>query len=84
MAAEKPPKKWVSYGYFVKLPNGQLVPSGHDFGATDSTYKKGDSMGVKNGKEGVVINVIKGAFAKRAGYDVLVVIEERPISSALN
>jgi hypothetical protein len=82
MAEQKAqPMKWVSYGYFVKLPNGQLVPAGHDFGPTDGTYKKGDSKGVKNGVEGIIIDVVKGAFAKKIGYDVLVVIEERPAKS---
>ena len=75
----KKPMKWVSYGYFVKLPNGQLVPSGNDFGPTDSTYKVGDSKGVKGDVEGIIINVTKGAFAKRMGFDVIVIIEERKV-----
>jgi hypothetical protein len=74
--APKPPR-WVRYGYFVKLRNGHCVPAGNDFGPTENTYKVGDSMGVKNGKEGIIVDVEKGEFAKLAGFDVLIVIEER-------
>lgn len=62
----KPPKKWFSYGYFRKThPNGQLVSAGHDFGETENTCKAGDSRGVKGDLEAFVINITKGAFAKK-------------------
>jgi hypothetical protein len=68
---------WIRYGYFIRLPNGVPVPSGHDFGPTEDTYKPGSSMGVKNGKEAIVIAVVKGEVAKRQGFDVIVLLEDR-------
>ncbi len=68
---------WFKYGYFVRLPNGVPVPAGADFGPTEDSYRPGDSMGVKNGKEGIVIAVVKGDAAKRNGFDVMVLLEER-------
>jgi hypothetical protein len=67
---------WFHYGYFVLLPNGIAVPSGDDFGQTLDTYKIGGSMGVRNGKEGIVVEVVKGDAAKRNGYEVMVFIVE--------
>jgi hypothetical protein len=67
---------WFHYGYFVILPNGIAVPSGDDFAQKHDTYKVGSSMGVKNGKEGIVIEVVKGDPAKRNGFDVMVFIVE--------
>jgi len=67
-----------TYVYVVKLPSGRLVVAGHDFGQTMDTYKVGDSLGVKNGKEGIVLAVAKGEDAKRNGADVLIILEERP------
>jgi hypothetical protein len=65
---------WFHYSYFVVLPNGIAVPSGDDSGQTPDTYKIGSSMGVKNGKEGIVVEVVKGDTAKRNGFDVMVFI----------
>jgi len=65
------------YGYFVRLPNGRLMPAGQDWGPTLDTYKKGDSLGTKNGREGIVYAVVKDGLAKQVGVDVLVVVEER-------
>jgi hypothetical protein len=67
---------WFHYGYFVVLPNGIAVPSGDDFGKTLDTYKIGSSMGVKNSKEGIVVEVVKGDAAKQNGFDVMVFIVE--------
>ena len=64
--------KWVSYGYFVKLPNGHLVPAGNDFGPTEDTYKIGDT---KPGRKGKVIQIIKGAEPKKLGFDVVVIAD---------
>jgi hypothetical protein len=69
------------YGYVVKLPSGLLVRSGQDWSPTLDSFKVGDSLGVKNGKEGVVLAVVKGGDANRNGYDVMIVLEERPARS---
>jgi hypothetical protein len=69
---KKKPVKWVSYGYFVKLPNGHLVPAGHDFGPTKNSYKIGDT---KVGRPGKVIHIFKGATAKKLGFDVVIIAE---------
>src|ERR1700674_515457 len=71
--------KMLMYGYVVKLPNGLLVRSGQDWGSTPDSFKVGDSLGVKNGKEGIVLAVVKGDEAKLNGYDVMIVLEERPV-----
>jgi len=70
------------YGYVVKLPSGLLVRAGQDWGPTPDTYKAGDSLGVKNGKEGIVLAVVKGDEANLNGYDVMIVLEERPVRIA--
>lgn len=65
------------YGYFVFFPNGHINPSGDDWGPTLDSYRVGDSLGVRQGKEGVVIDVRKGDTAKLLGFDVVVVLVER-------
>lgn len=69
---------WFTYVYAVRLPSGRVVRTGQDFGPTMESYKVGDSLGVKNGKEGIVSAVVKGEDAKLNGADVLIVVEERP------
>lgn len=69
------------YGYFVKLPDGQLVPAGDDWGPTKDTFKVGDSLGVKNGTEGIVIGVTK-PNAKAQVFDVIVIVEQRAPSTS--
>jgi hypothetical protein len=66
------------YVYAVKLPSGLLVRAGEDSGPTLDSFKVGDSLGVKNGKEGMVLAVVRGEDAKLNGCDVLIVLEERP------
>lgn len=73
--------KMFSYGYVVKLPNGLLVRSGQDWCPRLDSYKVGDSLGIKNGKEGIVLAVVKGEDANLNGYDVMIVLEERPARS---
>ena len=68
---------WFTYVYAVKLPSGRLVRAGQDFGPTTDTYKVGDSLGIKNGKAGIVSVVVKGEEAKLNGADVLIIVEER-------
>jgi hypothetical protein len=68
---------YFAYGYFVKTPTG-IFHSGHDFGPTLDSYKVGDSLGVRNGVEGIVVGILKGEAAKRTGgYDVFVLLEQR-------
>ncbi|QNI30682.1 hypothetical protein H7849_16285 [Alloacidobacterium dinghuense] len=74
---------WIKYGYFVRLSNGVPVPAGSDFGTMEDSYKPGDSKGIKNGKEGIVIAVVKGHTAKETGCDVLVLLEERDLGQNL-
>jgi hypothetical protein len=64
------------YGYFVLIPSGHPMPAGDDWGPSLDTYKPGDSLGVKNGKEGIVVAVAKVGTGKRSGFDVLVLIVE--------
>src|SRR5271165_6980725 len=64
------------YGYFVLLPNGYPAPAGDDWGPTPDTYNPGDSKGVRNGKEGLVVGVVKGSTAKLSGFDVMVLVVE--------
>ena len=67
-----------AYGYFAKTPTG-IFHAGHDFGPTLDSYKVGDSLGIKNGAEGIVIGILKGEPAKKSGgYDVFVLLEQRP------
>src|SRR6266404_4405446 len=73
---------WFMYVYAVKLPSGRLVRAGQDFGQTMDTYKVGDSLGIKNGKDGIVLAVVKGENAKLNGADVLIIVEERPAKLA--
>jgi hypothetical protein len=71
---------WFKYGYFVRLPDGSIVPAGHSFGPTPDTYTLGNSLGVKGDSEGFVIGILKGQPAKLAGScDVFVLVEERAV-----
>jgi len=75
--------KLVRYGYFVKVNGGELVRSGQDWGPPDPVFEPGVYPGgPRNGKEAVVLNVVKGDFAKKVGVDVMVVLEERDVSQA--
>jgi hypothetical protein len=69
---------WFNYGYFVRQPDGSIVPAGHDFVPTVDSYKVGDSLGVRGDSEGFVIGILKGEEAKLAGgYDVFILVEQR-------
>ena len=69
---------WFQYGYFVRQPDGSIVPAGTSFSGTLDSYNVGDSLGVRGGTEGFVIGVLKGHEAKLAGgYDVFVLVEQR-------
>jgi hypothetical protein len=81
-----PEYKLVSYGYFVKNDNGQLIPSGQDWGPPDPVFEKGDVMpgGPKNGKHAVVLQVVGGDFAKKAGFGFMIVLEEVTLAAGAN
>lgn len=66
------------YGYVVRKPNGLLVKAGHDWSSKLDSFKVGDSLGVKNGKEGIVRSVVTGESAAKNGYDVMIIVEEHP------
>ena len=68
---------WYRYGYFVKGPGSAVRAAGESFARTTDTYKKGDSLGVRSGKEGIVVAVVKADPNKRRIFDVMVVLEER-------
>ena len=34
----------LTYGYFVRQPDANIVPAGNDFGPTPETYKVFDSL----------------------------------------
>jgi hypothetical protein len=81
---ENPPKPkrktnpgWFHYGYFVKGPGNSLRAAGESFARTPDTYRKGDSLGVKSGVEGIVVSVIRAESPDSHGFDVLVVVEDR-------
>jgi hypothetical protein len=40
---------WFRYGYFVKGRDNSLRAAGESFARTADKYKKGDSLGTKNG-----------------------------------
>jgi hypothetical protein len=80
---ENPPKPkrkttpgWFHYGYFVKGLGKSLRAAGESFARTPYTYKKGDSLGVRSGVEGIVASVIRAENPDLHDFDVLVVVEE--------
>ena len=68
---------WFRYGYFVKGPNNSITTSGESFARTPDTYKKGDSLGVRNGVEGIVVAVVRPEKPNPNGFDVMIVLEQR-------
>jgi hypothetical protein len=81
---EKPPKLkrktapgWFHYGYFVKDSSNILRAAGESFASTPDTLRKGDSLGVKSGVEGVVVSVIRAENPDLHDFDVFIVVEER-------
>lgn len=68
---------WFRYGFFVKGPHNTFRAAGESFAKTPDTYKRGCSLGVKGGVEGVVVAVVKAARPESHDFDVLVVVEER-------
>ncbi len=75
----------LHYGYFVLLHDGRLVPAGDDWGPTPDTYKSGDSMGVRNDTEAIVVGVVKGDAAKFYGnVDVMVIVDQQPAAGIRN
>src|SRR3954463_13440741 len=66
------------YGYYVLLPDGSATLSGEDWGPSTNTYKVGQNLGARDGRERRIVAVEKGADAIEAGFSVLVLIEELP------
>ncbi len=73
-------RKLVKYGYFVSGRGGQLIQLGQDWGPRDTVFEPGDSLGVKNGREDIILQVVTGKMAELAGVSVMIVLEERPVS----
>jgi hypothetical protein len=69
------------YVYAVKLSSGLLVRAGQDWGLTMNSFKVGDSLGVKNKREGIVVAAVTGEDAKLNDCDVLIVVEERLVKA---
>jgi hypothetical protein len=68
---------WFRYGYFVKESHNTIRAAGETFARTPDTYKKGDSLGVRNGVEGIVVAVVKPETPNPNGFDAMIVLEER-------
>jgi len=69
------------YGYYVKLADGRFKLSGNDWSQTLDSYKEGDSLGIKGSVEGIVVGVIKGEEAQRNRFDVMILLEQRSVST---
>src|SRR5712692_4476407 len=72
------------YGYFVLTHDGRLGPAGDSWHQSPDAFKPGDSLGVKNGTEGIVTGVIKGDPARRNGFDVMVLVDQQPTTGVRN
>jgi hypothetical protein len=70
-----------NYGYIVRLPSGRLVPAGQSWRPSIDSLRPEDSLGIRNGKEGIVLSVVTGEDAKKNGYDVMIILEERAVKS---
>jgi|SRR5215472_4694521 len=70
--------KRVPCGWFVKQGD-KLAPAGQDWCPPEPMYEPGDvhPTGVKNGRIAVVREVRTGDAAKRMGFGVVIVVEER-------
>lgn len=69
------------YGYYVKLADGRFKLSGNDWGQTLDSHATGKSLGVRGGVEGIVVGIVKGEEAKRNGFDVMVLVEQRSVAT---
>jgi hypothetical protein len=75
----------IHFGYLVLSHDGQLLPAGDDWGPTAERFKPGVSLGgKKNGTEGFVAGIVKGAGAMRKGFDMLVIVDEQPANGSRN
>ena len=72
---------WFRYGYFVKGPHNTLRAAGQSFARTPDSYKRGDSLGVRGGVEGIVVAVVRPEKPNPNGFDVMIVLEQRIPSS---
>ena len=69
------------YGYYVKLADGRFKLSGDDWCQTPDSYTIGKSLGVRGEVEGIVLEIVKGEDAKRNGFDVMVLVEQRSVAT---
>jgi hypothetical protein len=77
-------QRLVRNGYFVIANDGQLIPSGQDWGPLNTVYEVGDALrgGPRNGKEAMVEQIITGDAAQRMGFGLVFVLRERDVSRA--
>ncbi len=73
---------WYRYGFFIRGPGNSLHAAGKSFARTPNSYKEGQSLGIKNGVEGIVVSVMKVDEPKPHEFDVIVVVEEQDRSGA--
>src|SRR6266550_4554283 len=76
---------WFRYGYFVRQPDGSIVPAGDSFCPTPDSCKVGDSLGVRGDEEGFVIGILKGREAKLGGTKFSAVgknLHKRPLNES--
>jgi len=69
----------VKYGYFVKGPDGQFAQAHkkQNWGLLNTDYEPGDSLGLEDGKEAIILEILTGAPAGLAGVGVMFILEER-------
>jgi hypothetical protein len=72
-------RELVKYGYFLKGADGDLIQAHRkqNWGPLDTDYEPGDNLGIEDGKEGIILDVLTDAPAVRFGIDVAFVLEER-------
>lgn len=77
--------KSVKYVYFARPIGGRFERAGQDWGPPDPVFEPGDVYpgGPRNGKQAVILAVVKGESARPNGGDVMVLAEERPAEGGL-
>jgi hypothetical protein len=77
--------KSVKYVYFARPIGGRFERAGQDWGPPDPVFEPGDVYpgGPRNGKQAVILAVVKGESARANGADVMVLAENRPVEGGL-
>lgn len=80
-----PEYKLLKYVYYARTIGGRFERAGQDWGPPDPVFEPGDVYpgGPRNGKQAVVLAVVKGEPARANGGDVMVLLEERPATEGL-